>query len=94
MSPDYLYNLDAVTSRELGEYPGGLEVAMVTRPAHAGWRTPKGIEIIGPRHFGFDFDYVALEELQKMRPKAWNRAAMTTEHSAAATLPLTSLATA
>jgi len=22
------------------------------------WRTPKGIEIFGPRHFGFDLDYV------------------------------------
>ena len=74
MSPDYLYNLDAktgdaVTSRELGGYPMGVEVAMVARPAHAGWRTPKGIEIIGPRHYDFDFDYVPLETIQKTRPK-------------------------
>ena len=74
MSPDYLYNLDAksgdaVTSRELGGYPVGLEVAMVARPAHAGWRTAKGIEIIGPRYYGFDFDYVPLEKLQAMRPR-------------------------
>lgn len=74
MSPDYLYNLDArtgdaVTSRELGGYPIGAEVAMVARRAHAGWRTAKGIEIIGPRHFGFEFDYVPLEELQKKRPR-------------------------
>jgi DUF917 family protein len=74
MSPDYLYNLDArtgdaVTSRELGGYPVGAEVAMVARRAHQAWRTPKGIEIIGPRHFGFEFDYVPLEELQKARPK-------------------------
>jgi DUF917 family protein len=74
MSPDYLYNLDAktgdaVTSRELGGYPVDLEVAMVARPAHKGWRTPKGIEVMGPRHFDFDFDYVPLEELQRARPK-------------------------
>ncbi len=74
ISPDYLYNLDArtgdaVTSRELGGYPIGVEVAMVARPAHAGWRTPKGIEIIGPRHYDFDFDYVPLETIQKTRRK-------------------------
>lgn len=74
ISPDYLYNLDAktgdaVTSKELGGYPVGLEVAMVARPAHPGWRTPKGIDIIGPRHFGFDFDYVPLEEIWKTRPR-------------------------
>jgi DUF917 family protein len=73
ISPDYLYNLDAktgdaVTSKELGGYPVGLEVAMVARPAHAGWRTPKGIETIGPRHYGFEFDYVPLEEILKTRP--------------------------
>lgn len=74
MSPDYIYNLDAktgdaATSRELGGYPLDLEVAMVGRRAHAGWRTSKGIETIGPRHYGFDFDYVPMEEIQKTRPK-------------------------
>ena len=37
-------------------------------PAHALWRTAKGIELLGPRHFGFDFDYVPIETLQKARP--------------------------
>lgn len=74
ISPDYIYNLDpktgdAITSRELGGYPMGIEVAIVGRPAPAAWRTPKGIETIGPRRYGFDFDYVPLEQLQKARPK-------------------------
>jgi DUF917 family protein len=78
MSPDYLYNLDAktgdaVTSRELGGYPVGAEVVMVARPAHAGWRTPKGIETIGPRHYGFEFDYVTLETMLQKRPKFGSR---------------------
>ncbi len=34
----------------------GREVAVIGVPAVACWRTPKGIEIFGPRHFGFDFD--------------------------------------
>ena len=33
------------------------------------WRVPKGIEIFGPRHFGFDFDYVPIEQQMKLRPK-------------------------
>jgi len=33
------------------------------------WRTPKGIELFSPRHFGFDLDYVPIEEIQKKRKK-------------------------
>jgi uncharacterized protein len=74
ISPDFIYNLDpktgdAITSRELGGYPMGIEVAMVGRPAPAAWRTAKGIETIGPRRYGFDFDYVPLEQIQKTRPR-------------------------
>jgi hypothetical protein len=74
MSPDYIYNLDpktgdAITSRELGGYPVGAEVAIVGRPAHAAWRSAKGIETIGPRHYGFEFDYMPFEQIQKSRPK-------------------------
>jgi DUF917 family protein len=74
ISPDFIYNLDpktgdAITSRDLGGYPLGVEVAFVGRKAPAAWRSPKGIESIGPRRYGFDFDYVPLEEIQKTRPK-------------------------
>jgi len=27
------------------------------------WRTPKGIELFGPKHFSFEFDYVPIEKL-------------------------------
>lgn len=74
ISPDYIYNLDpktgdAITSRELGGYPIGTAVAIVGRPAHAPWRTARGIETIGPRHYGFEFDYVPFEQIQRGRPK-------------------------
>jgi DUF917 family protein len=29
------------------------------------WRTVKGVEIFGPRHFGFDINYVPMEDLVK-----------------------------
>lgn len=74
MSPDFICNLDpksgdAITGGGLGAYPMGTEVVMVGIPASPMWRTPKGIEVFGPRHFGLDFDYVPLEDLQKRRQK-------------------------
>ena len=46
----------------------GMEVAMVGVAGHPLWLTPEGIEVIGPRHFGFDFDYTPIAELQAARP--------------------------
>ena len=41
----------------------GKEVTVFGVPAIDRWRTRKGIEILGPRHFGFDQDYVPMEKL-------------------------------
>ncbi len=70
MSPDLISPLnpetgEAISTKALGGYTIGTEVAMVGIPAPSQWRTPEGIAVLGPRHFGFDFDYVPLEELQK-----------------------------
>jgi len=46
-----------------GGYVVGEKVAMVGVKAPAPWRSKKGIELIGPRHFGFDFDFIPLEEI-------------------------------
>jgi len=35
------------------------------RSANDKWRTKAGIEVAGPRYFGFDYDYVPVEELLK-----------------------------
>lgn len=69
VSPDYMYNLDPDTGESAlgvgyGGYVVGEKIAMVGVQAHDKWRTPKGIDLIGPRHFGFDFDYTPIEELQ------------------------------
>lgn len=74
MSPDLICNLDpktgdAITSQGLGGYQLDAEVVMVGIPVSPLWRTPKGIEVLGPRHFGFDLDYVPIEQIQKTRPK-------------------------
>jgi len=72
MSPDYIYNLNPTTGESdigvgIGGYLVGSEVAMVGVPAAKQWRSEMGVELMGPRHFGFDFDYKPIEELQEAR---------------------------
>lgn len=38
----------------------GQPLAIVALPAPAAWRSAEGIAVLGPRHFGFDFDYMPL----------------------------------
>jgi len=73
ISPDYIYNLNPETGESttggggVGGYPLDVEVVMVGVPAPEQWRSEKGIELIGPRHFGFDFEYTPIEKLQARR---------------------------
>lgn len=72
MPPDLICQLDpktgdAIGGVGLGGYPKGREIVMVGIPAHKMWRTPRGIEVFGPRYFGYDLDYVPIEELQRKR---------------------------
>lgn len=72
MPPDLICNLDpktgdAIGGAGLGGYALNTEVAIVGIAAHPMWRTAKGIEVFGPRYFGYDFDFVPIEELQRRR---------------------------
>lgn len=72
MSPDTIQNLDPKTGDAhnggaLGGYKMGAELAIIGYETSPMWRTPKGIEVFGPRHFGFDFDYVPIEQVYKQR---------------------------
>lgn len=40
-------------------------VAVIGRKGHQIHRTLEGIEVLGPRHFGFDLDYVPIEDRVK-----------------------------
>ena len=40
----------------------GFRVSVVALPCDAKWRTPEGIALGGPRHFGYDIDYVPVDE--------------------------------
>jgi DUF917 family protein len=77
LPPDLLYNLDpktgdAISGGGLGGYPMGMEVAFVGRAVSPMWRTPKGLEIFGPRHFGYELEYTPIEQIHKNRPKFGN----------------------
>ena len=40
----------------------GKRVLVVGLPCYHLWRTPAGLELVGPRYFGVDTDYIPLEE--------------------------------
>jgi DUF917 family protein len=40
-------------------------VSVIAFPCDPIWRSEKGIETAGPRAFGYDFDYVPVEQLQR-----------------------------
>jgi uncharacterized protein len=63
--PDLISVLDletgmAITTEEL-RY--GNRVVIIGSPCNERWRTPKGIAVAGPKYFGYDVDYVPVEEL-------------------------------
>jgi DUF917 family protein len=64
MPPDLIIFLDktgtGVTNDNLRR---GLEVSVLAAKAPDVWRTPKGLEFFGPKHFGFDKEYVPVENL-------------------------------
>ncbi len=40
----------------------GQMVSVIGLPAPAEWRLPRGLEIFGPKHFGFDLEYIPIEK--------------------------------
>ena len=66
MPPDLIMLLEpssgsGITNDRLKE---GMEVSVVGASAPKVWRKPSGLAVFGPRHFGFDYDYVPFEALQ------------------------------
>ncbi|MHB1415259.1 MAG: DUF917 domain-containing protein [Chloroflexota bacterium] len=65
LSPDLM----AVVQRDSGEpwtnsdLETGAEVAVLGFRADARYRTPRGLELMGPEHYGFDLPYVPIEEV-------------------------------
>ena len=62
--PDLIAVLDVDTGEpittEAMRY--GFRVAVIGMPCDPRWRQPKGLELVGPRYFGYDVDYVPVEQ--------------------------------
>ena len=65
--PDLICTVDAETAIPITTegLRYGQRVVVVGIPCDEKWRTPKGIETVGPRYFGYDVDYVPVETLVK-----------------------------
>jgi hypothetical protein len=62
--PDLIAVLDVETGEPITTegLRYGFRVALIAFPCTAKWRTPKGLELVGPRYFGYDTEYVPVEE--------------------------------
>lgn len=68
--PDLITLIDAETGEPITteRLRYGFRSIVLGIPCDEKWRTPAGIELGGPRHFGYDIDYVPLEDLNATRP--------------------------
>jgi DUF917 family protein len=44
-----------------------MRVTVFGLPAPKEWRTSEGIKAFGPRHFGYDLEYIPLEERYRLK---------------------------
>ncbi|PLT32781.1 DUF917 domain-containing protein [Bacillus sp. V5-8f] len=67
VTPDLIAVLDAETGLPITTegIRYGARCVVVGIPCHPKWRTEKGIETVGPKYFGYDVEYVPVEELVK-----------------------------
>ena len=40
----------------------GYRVVVAGMPTDEKWRSPEGLKVVGPRYFGYDVDYLSIEE--------------------------------
>ena len=65
MTPDLLCAVEARTGQPFtnSQLREGLAMVVFGVPADPIWRTPEGLALTGPRHFGFDLPYRPMEEV-------------------------------
>ncbi len=62
--PDLIALLDVDTGEPITteSMRYGFRVAVIAIPCTEKWRTAKGLELVGPRYFGYDVEYVPVEK--------------------------------
>ncbi|MFQ5925999.1 MAG: DUF917 domain-containing protein [Terriglobia bacterium] len=68
-APDLISIVETATARAIPNpnFERGQAVTVIGFRAAALWRSPKGLKVFGPRYFGYDVPYVAIEERQHPR---------------------------
>jgi hypothetical protein len=64
-SPDLIELCDAATGEPLSNTSlrEGTQVAVVGRRRRAPYDSPRGLDVLGPCHFGFDIEFTGIETL-------------------------------
>lgn len=64
--PDLIIMLDSETGEPITteDMRYGFRVSVIAAPCDLRWREPAALEIVGPRYFGYEIDYVPIEERQ------------------------------
>ncbi|TFJ92199.1 DUF917 domain-containing protein [Lentibacillus salicampi] len=67
MTPDLICVLDTETALPMTTegLRYGARVTVIGIPADEKWRTEKGVEVAGPRYFGYDYDFTPVETLHE-----------------------------
>lgn len=65
MTPDLICLLDLETGQPITteQMRYGFRVIVFGLPCNSQWRSDKGLELVGPRYFGYDLDYQPINEL-------------------------------
>jgi DUF917 family protein len=68
MVPDIITVLDSESAEAISteRLRYGQRVTVIAFPCDPVWRTARGMELAGPRHFGYDLEYVPVEELHAL----------------------------
>jgi hypothetical protein len=64
-SPDIIEVVDELTGEPIvnTDLSKGTKVAVIGIRGHEKFRTVKGLEVLGPKHFGFDIEYIPIERI-------------------------------
>jgi DUF917 family protein len=69
MTPDLICLLDLETGEPITteQMAYGYRVIIFGLPCDPKWRSDHGLKLVGPGYFGYDADYVPIEELNKTK---------------------------
>ena len=67
VTPDLIAVLDLATGMPITteSLRYGARVAVIAIPCHDKWRTPEGLRTAGPGHFGYDVEWVPVEDIAR-----------------------------